>query len=39
MTRVADGIQMPLERENCFMPPKDPTKPKGAKSGGGGTRP
>ncbi|MBY0233045.1 MAG: hypothetical protein K2W96_27500 [Gemmataceae bacterium] len=33
MTRVADAIQMPLERENCFMPPP---KPKGAKSGGGG---
>lgn len=28
MTRVADGFQLPLERENCFMPP--------AKSGGKG---
>ena len=34
MTRVADGLQFPLERENCFMPPKDATKPKT-----GGTRP
>lgn len=22
MTRVADGLQLPLERENVFMPPK-----------------
>jgi len=27
MTRVADALQLPLERENCFMPPaKDPAK-------------
>lgn len=23
MTRVADGFQLPLERENVFMPPKE----------------
>src|SRR5689334_2373685 len=29
MTRVADGLQLPLERENCFMPPgKKPPAPK-----------
>src|SRR5262245_13111163 len=24
MTRVADAFQLPLERENCFMPPPQP---------------
>ena len=28
MTRVADAFQLPLEKENCFMPP-----PKGADKG------
>ena len=26
MTRVADGFQLPLERENVFQPPKPPPK-------------
>jgi hypothetical protein len=26
MTRVADAFQLPLERENCFMPPKPAEK-------------
>jgi len=28
MTRVADGFQLPLERDNVFQPPKPPEKPK-----------
>jgi hypothetical protein len=27
MTRVADGFQIPLERENVFQPPKPPPQP------------
>ncbi len=29
MTRVADAFQLPLERENCFMPPPKKDAPKG----------
>ena len=28
MTRVADGFQIPLERENVFQPPPAPPKPE-----------
>ena len=28
MTRVADGFQLPLERDNVFQPPQPPEKPK-----------
>src|ERR1700753_330022 len=27
MTRVADGFQLPLERENVFAPPPSPSRP------------
>jgi len=31
MTRVADGFQLPLERENVFQPPSPAAPPAGAK--------
>jgi hypothetical protein len=31
MTRVADGFQLPLERENVFQPPKPASPPAGPK--------
>ena len=31
MTRVADGFQLPLERENVFQPPKSASPPGAAK--------
>lgn len=43
MTRVADGFQLPLEKENPFAPPppaSDPgKKPPGGAEGGPGKRP
>jgi hypothetical protein len=35
MTRVADGFQLPLERENVFAPPPPKDTESGAKSGAG----
>jgi len=32
MTRVADGLQLPLERENVFQPPTPPPMPEPTRS-------